>query len=109
MKVGIIRCMQTEDMCPGSTDFAAIRGRKGVFSEIDGDIELVGFVNCGGGPGKKIPRRAKMLASHGAEAVCLAACIGKGTPIGYPCPFHDKIMELLKKSLPNVRIFDHTH
>lgn len=109
MKVGIIRCMQTEDMCPGSTDFAAIRGSKGVFSEIDGDIELVGFVNCGGCPGKKIPLRAKMLASHGAEAVCLASCIVKGTPIGYPCPFHDKIMELLKKSLPNVRIFDHTH
>ena len=50
-----------------------------------------------------------MLASHGAEAVCLASCIVKGTPIGYPCPFHDKIMELLKKALPNVRIFDHTH
>ena len=66
-------------------------------------------MNCGGCPGKKIPLRAKMLASHGAEAVCLASCIVKGTPIGYPCPFHDKIMELLKKALPNTKIFDHTH
>ena len=26
MKVGIIRCMQTEDFCPGTTDFRMIRG-----------------------------------------------------------------------------------
>ena len=25
MKVGIIRCMQTEDFCPGTTDFKAVR------------------------------------------------------------------------------------
>jgi len=75
--------MQTEDMCPGSTDFKAIRNRKGAFAEMEGDIELVGFTNCGGCPGKKILLRAKMLASHGVEAVFLASCINKGTPIGY--------------------------
>lgn len=25
MKLGIIRCMQTEDYCPGTTDFKMIR------------------------------------------------------------------------------------
>lgn len=25
MKVGLIRCMQTEDMCPGTTDFKVIK------------------------------------------------------------------------------------
>ena len=28
MKLGIIRCMQTEDYCPGSVDFAALRERR---------------------------------------------------------------------------------
>jgi hypothetical protein len=28
MKVGLIRCMQTEDMCPGTTDFKVIKEKK---------------------------------------------------------------------------------
>ena len=28
MKVGIIRCMQTEDFCPGTTDFRMIREKR---------------------------------------------------------------------------------
>ena len=52
MKLGIIRCMQTEDYCPGSRDFRTIRERKGAFEGED-DIQLVGFINCGGCPGKK--------------------------------------------------------
>ena len=53
MKVGIIRCMQTEDYCPGTTDFKMIREHKGVFEGVDEEIDLVGFCNCGGCPGKK--------------------------------------------------------
>lgn len=30
MKLGIIRCMQTEDFCPGTADFKAIREKTGV-------------------------------------------------------------------------------
>ena len=52
MNLGIIRCMQTEDYCPGSRDFRTIRERKGAFMGED-DIQLVGFINCGGCPGKK--------------------------------------------------------
>ena len=44
MKVGIIRCMQTEDYCPGTTDFKAIREKTGVFEG-------------GGCPGKKVSLR----------------------------------------------------
>lgn len=53
MKVGIIRCMQTEDYCPGTTDFRMVREKKGVFEGIDEDIEIIGFINCGGCPAKK--------------------------------------------------------
>ena len=52
MKLGIIRCMQTEDYCPGSRDFRTIRERKGAFEGED-DIQLVGFINCGGCLGKR--------------------------------------------------------
>lgn len=52
MKVGIIRCQQTEDYCPGTTDFKMIREHKGAFEGIEEDIEIVGFINCGGCPAK---------------------------------------------------------
>ena len=53
MKVGIIRCMQTEDFCPGTTDFKMVREKKGGFAGITEDIEIIGFINCGGCPAKK--------------------------------------------------------
>lgn len=54
MKVGVIRCLQTEDMCPGTTDFKVIRGKKGAFAGVEGEIEIIGFNTCGGCPGKKL-------------------------------------------------------
>ena len=47
MRVGIIRCMQTEDHCPGTADFKAVRDRKGACGEVpEGEsIEIVGFCN----------------------------------------------------------------
>ena len=45
MKLGIIRCMQTEDYCPGTTDFKAIREKTGAFEGTEEEIELM--------PGKK--------------------------------------------------------
>ena len=38
MKVGIIRCMQTEDFCPGTTDFRMIREKKGAFEGVERKI-----------------------------------------------------------------------
>lgn len=35
MRVGIIRCMQTEDYCPGITDFKMIAEKKGAFEGIE--------------------------------------------------------------------------
>ena len=54
MKIGIIRCMQTEDFCPGTADFKMIQDHTGVFAGIEEDIEIVGFINCGGCPGKRL-------------------------------------------------------
>lgn len=74
MKLGIIRCMQAEDYCPGSRDFRTIRERKGAFMGED-DIQLVGFINCGGCPGKKAVLRARSLVEQGADTIAFASCI----------------------------------
>ena len=109
MKLGIIRCMQTEDYCPGSRDFRTIRERKGAFMGED-DIQLVGFINCGGCPGKKAVFRAKTLVKRGADTIAFASCIQKGTPIGFPCPFAKLMKEHVQANVPeNIRILDYTH
>ena len=110
MKAGIIRCMQTEDYCPGTTDFRMIREKKGAFEGIDEEIEVIGFINCGGGPGKKAVLRARELVKRGADTIVFASCIQKGTPIGYPCPFAKRMKEVIQMDLPDtVKYLDFTH
>lgn len=110
MKVGIIRCMQTEDFCPGTNDFKMIRERKGGFAGIEENIEIIGFINCGGCPAKKAVFRARELVKRGADTIAFASCIQKGTPIGYPCPFAQKMKSLIQKDLgDSIRIIDATH
>ena len=110
MKVGIIRCMQTEDYCPGTTDFKVLRERSGAFEGVEGDVELVGFSNCGGCPGKRAVLRARKLVERGADTIAFASCIEKGTPIGYPCPFAKRMMDAVARDLgEGVRLLDHTH
>lgn len=110
MKVGIIRCMQTEDFCPGTTDFRMVRERKGGFEGVTEAIEIIGFIGCGGCPGKKALLRARELVKRGADTIAFASCIQKGTPIGYPCPFAAKMKALIQRDLgESVRIIDFTH
>ena len=110
MKVGIIRCMQTEDYCPGTADFKVLRERSGVFEGVEGDVELVGFSNCGGCPGKRAVLRARKLVERGADTIAFASCIKKGTPIGYPCPFAKRMMDAVERDLgEHVRLLDYTH
>ena len=110
MKVGIIRCMQTEDYCPGTTDFKAVREKTGAFEGIEEEIEIVGFINCGGCPAKKAVLRARELVRRGADTIAFASCIRKGTPIGYPCPFAKKMKEIIEKDLrEKIRFLDYTH
>ncbi len=109
MKVGIIRCMQTEDFCPGTTDFKVIAQKQGSF-EGEEDIEIIGFINCGGCPGKKAVLRAREFVKRGADTIAFASCIQKGTPIGYPCPFAKKMKEMVQKEVgEEIKILDYTH
>ena len=110
MKVGIIRCMQTEDFCPGTTDFRMIREKKGAFEGVEEDIEIIGFINCGGCPGTKAVLRARELVNRGADSIAFASCIQKGTPIGYACPFAKRMKDVIQNDLGDgIRLIDYTH
>lgn len=110
MKVGIIRCQQTEDLCPGSTDFAVAKENKGVFEQISEPIEVIGFNTCGGCPGKKAVTRAETMVNRGAEAIVLASCITKGNPIGFACPHKEQMISAIKKRLgEKAQLLEWTH
>ena len=102
--------MQTEDYCPGTGDFKAIRNKTGVFADVEEEIELVGFTNCGGCPGKRAVLRARELVKRGADTIAFSSCIQKGTPIGYPCPFAKKMKAIVENDLGDkVTLLDYTH
>ena len=108
-KVGVIRCQQTEDMCPGTMDFKVASQGKLAFEHL-GPVEIVGFVSCGGCPGKRAVARAKLMVERGAEAIVFASCISKGNPIGYPCPhFASMKAAVVKKVGSEVEIIEYTH
>ena len=110
MQVYRIRCMQTEDFCPGTTDFRMIREKKGAFEGVEEDIEIIGFINCGGCPGKKAVLRARELVNRGADSIAFASCIQKGTPIGYACPFAKRMKDVIQNDLGDgIRLIDYTH
>jgi predicted metal-binding protein len=109
MKVGIIRCQQTEDMCPGTTDFKVAREGKLGF-EVVGPSEIIGFESCGGCPGKKAVTRAKMMVERGAEAIVFASCISKGNPIEFACPYYEEMKVAVSKKVgENIKIIEYTH
>ena len=69
-KIGIIRCQQTEDICPGTTDFLTVAQGKGSFASLGEECEIMGFVSCGGCPGKRAVARAQMLVSRRGHCPC---------------------------------------
>lgn len=110
MKVGMIRCMQTEDMCPATTCFKVLKEKKLAFNDIIEEIEIIGVNTCGGCPGKKAVTRAAEMVKRGADTIVFASCIFKGTPIGFPCP-HAQTMKdaIIKKLGDKIQIIDYTH
>lgn len=109
MKVGVIRCQLTEDMCPGNTDFKVAKEGTLGFAET-GPVEIIGFLSCGGCSGKKAVTRAKLMVDRGAEAIVFASCMKNGNPIGYPCPHFAAIKAAVEKKLGSeMKIIDWTH
>lgn len=53
--------------------------------------------------------RAKMLVDRGAEAVALASCIGKGSPIGFPCPNREQMVQAIRAKIGDIPLLEYTH
>lgn len=97
-------------MCPGTTDFKVMREKKAAFEGIKEEIEVIGFVTCGGCPGKKAVSRAAEMVRRGADTIVLCSCMTRGNPIGYPCPHAQAIREaLIKKLGDGIRLIEYTH
>lgn len=110
MKVGLLRCMQTEDSCPGSTCFKVMEIKMFEFDKYDEDITVVGVSSCGGCPGKKSIPRVQEMIKRGADTIVFASCISKGTPNDFICPNFDKMKDaIVKKVGPDIRIIEYTH
>lgn len=115
MKVGIIRCELVAELCPGTSCFKVIREKKEVFEGVDEDIEIIGFMTCGGCPGKKAVFRVKAMLDKGADTIVLSSCMTKGYPVGkaFVCPNAEEIKKaveaLVKKAKPDCKILDWTH
>lgn len=110
MRVGLIRCEQTQDMCPGSTCFTVFRSKMFEFGEVEEDIDVLGVNSCGGCPGKKAVPRAVEMIKRGVDTIVFASCISKGTPIGMPCPHFKQMKEaIVRKVGPDIKIVEYTH
>ncbi|MBR0598722.1 CGGC domain-containing protein [Sinanaerobacter chloroacetimidivorans] len=110
MKAGLIRCLQTEDMCPATTCLKVMSTKKLAFEGIEEDIEVVGVNTCGGCPGKKAATRAEEMVKRGADTIVLASCITKGTPIGFACPHAEQMKAAIKRKVgEDITIIDYTH
>lgn len=87
-----------------------VREKKGAFDGVSEEVEVIGFINCGGCPGKRAVLRARELVKRGADTIVFASCIKKGTPLDYPCPFNAKMKKIIEEDLPNtIAYLDYTH
>ncbi len=112
MKVAIIRCQQTEHLCPGTKCLQGAQHHLYSYAEFEGeDIEIMGMVSCGGCPGKNVSARAAEMVKRGVDTIALASCISRGNPIGQPCPFRAQIRKHVENRLKDIdgRIIDYTH
>ncbi|MDD2458745.1 MAG: CGGC domain-containing protein [Eubacteriales bacterium] len=110
MKVGLIRCLQTEDMCPATTCFKVMDKKVLAFKGIEEDIELIGVNTCGGCSGKKAVTRAAEMVRRGADTIALASCITRGNPIGFPCPHVEQMKAAIEREVgQEIRMIDYTH
>ena len=110
MKVGLIRCIQTEDMCATTTCIRVMKEKQAAFEGEEDEVSLINVNTCGGCPGKKAVTRVASMVSNGVDTIALASCITKGSPIGFPCPHKEQMVEAIRNKVgENIRIITYTH
>lgn len=84
IKVGIIICDRYRN-CAGGKCFRALKNREGAFSIYKGkEVEIAGYVTCGGCPGGNIEYAPEEMKKNGVDVIHFAT----GMVVGYPpCPY----------------------
>jgi len=84
VRIGIIICDRYRN-CAGGKCLRSLRNREGAFSVYkDSEIDLVGYVTCGGCPGGNVEYAPEEMQKNGTEVIHFAT----GFVVGYPpCPY----------------------
>jgi len=95
VKIGVMICDRNRK-CTGNKCFKAITEREGVFSSYpnDEDIEIVGWMTCGGCPGERLEFAPADMKKYGANVIYLASCYLAGYPA---CPYLEDHKEYIEK------------
>ncbi|QGT99675.1 hypothetical protein SYNTR_1082 [Candidatus Syntrophocurvum alkaliphilum] len=105
-RIAVVRCETVSEVCPGTACFKAFNMREQAFKEYENDVEIIGFITCGGCPGRRISRLVNSLKKFGLDAIHLSSCMLLDG--NYPkCPHIDEINEMLKSK--EIRIIKGTH
>jgi predicted metal-binding protein len=83
VKIGVLICDRNRT-CTGNKCFKAINERDGAFAKLNGPIEVVGWMACGGCPGERLESAPTDMKRFGAEVIYLASCYLAGYPA---CPY----------------------
>lgn len=93
VKIGIFICGRYSN-CAGGKCLRALRNREGAFSSYkDKEVELVGYITCGGCPGVNIEYAPAEMIKNGVDVIHLAT----GLIVGYPpCPRINSFRDFIK-------------
>ena len=105
VKVGIIGCSQSGDVCWELKDVAAVKQGEGVFKDL-GPMELVGCITCNGCSGKRIVDGAKLLIKWGADIIAFSTGAGNIGANNNERLYYERILKELSKQLTSTIILD---
>ena len=109
MKLALLRCLQTEEVCSVRHCLEFIYNQEGSLADREEEIEFVALSTCGGCPGKTVKESVENMVEAGVDTIIFSSCIKLGTPIGYVCPHVDKLKAKIKEVEQSLEIIDWTH
>jgi len=107
IKIAVVRCNITSEVCPGVGCLKAFTHRKLNFQEYGPDVELIGFFTCGGCSGRRVSRLVDKLLDHGLDVVHLSSCMCMDEEDYPKCPFKHQIRKTIEAK--GVKVVEGTH
>ncbi len=105
-RIAVIRCEIVSETCPGVACFRAFNKRKVHFEKYGKDTEMIGFLTCGGCPGRRIFRLVDSLLKHDVDVIHLSSCMMLEKSYA-KCPHIDEIKAMILNK--GVKLIEGTH